>query len=85
MTSSPSSSPGRFVDKSARNLFAVDLSLPALNNMSSDLKRPREEAKPADTVLPLQEWLKLLAGRGVNMRVAMGLAGKMWVPLTGAA
>lgn len=28
-------------------------------------------------VLPLQEWLKLLASRGVEMRVAMSLAAKM--------
>jgi hypothetical protein len=47
--------------------------------MSTEAKRPREESKPADAVLPLQEWLKLLAGRGVNMRVAMGLASKMCV------
>lgn len=30
-------------------------------------------------VLPLQDWLKLLSGRGVDMRVAMSLAAKMWV------
>lgn len=31
----------------------------------------------ATTVLPLQDWLKLLSSRGVEMRVAMGLAAKM--------
>lgn len=30
-------------------------------------------------VLPLQDWLKLLSGRGVEMRVAMSLAAKMSV------
>ncbi|KAK4683959.1 hypothetical protein P7C73_g6245, partial [Tremellales sp. Uapishka_1] len=30
------------------------------------------------TPLPLQEWLKLLSGRGVDMRVAMMLAGKIY-------
>lgn len=47
--------------------------------MSADSKRARDESKPADAIVPLQEWLKLLAGRGVNMRVAMGLASKMYV------
>lgn len=37
------------------------------------------DAIPADALLPLQDWLKLLAGRGVEMRVAMTLAAKMWV------
>lgn len=32
-----------------------------------------------DAQLPLQEWLKVLTGRGVEMRVAMSLAGKMCV------
>jgi hypothetical protein len=35
------------------------------------------DAIPADALLPLQDWLKLLAGRGVEMRVAMTLAAKM--------
>jgi hypothetical protein len=30
-------------------------------------------------VLPLQDWLKLLSSRGVDMRVAMSLAAKMYV------
>lgn len=30
-----------------------------------------------DAQIPLQQWLKLLNTRGVDMRVAMGLAGKM--------
>lgn len=38
---------------------------------------PKTEDGAAGTVLPLQEWLKLLNGRGVDMRVAMLLAGKM--------
>lgn len=37
---------------------------------------PKEDPSPT-AVLPLQDWLKLLAGRGVNMRVGMGLAAKM--------
>ena len=37
-----------------------------------------EGSVPSPTaLLPLQEWLKLLASRGVDMRVAMGLAAKM--------
>lgn len=35
------------------------------------------DAIPATTVLVLQDWLKLLSGRGVEMRVAMTLASKM--------
>ena len=31
----------------------------------------------ATAILPLQDWLKLLSGRGVEMRVAMALASKM--------
>ena len=38
-----------------------------------------EEATDASptAVLPLQDWLKLLSSRGVEMRVAMALAAKM--------
>jgi hypothetical protein len=35
------------------------------------------DAFPAESILPLQDWLKLLSGRGVEMRVAMTLAAKM--------
>lgn len=34
---------------------------------------------PPTAVLPLQDWLKLLNSRGVDMRVAMSLAAKMCV------
>jgi len=37
-----------------------------------------DETSPT-AVLPLQDWLKLLSGRGVDMRVAMVLASKLWV------
>ena len=39
-----------------------------------------DAVEPGPTaLLSLQEWLKVLSSRGVNMRVAMGLAGKMYV------
>ncbi|ORY34944.1 hypothetical protein BCR39DRAFT_138636 [Naematelia encephala] len=38
----------------------------------------KAEDKPASAVLTLQEWLKLLSGRGVDMRVAMTLAAKIY-------
>lgn len=33
---------------------------------------------PPSAKLSLQEWLKVLSSRGVDMRVAMGLAAKMY-------
>lgn len=38
----------------------------------------RLDAIPPTTTLALQDWLKLLNTRGVDMRVAMGLAAKMY-------
>jgi hypothetical protein len=40
-------------------------------------KDSRLDDYPATKVLPLQDWLKLLSSRGVDMRVAMALAAKM--------
>ncbi|WWD20101.1 hypothetical protein CI109_104575 [Kwoniella shandongensis] len=40
---------------------------------------PKTPSLPAPTAqLGLQEWLKLLASRGVDMRIAMGLAAKIY-------
>ena len=42
-------------------------------------KTPSLDEVPPAAILPLQDWLKLLSGRGVDMRVAMTLAAKMYV------
>ena len=47
--------------------------------MTLDMSQPgaETEAVSPTTVLSLQEWLKLLSSRGVDMRVSMALAAKM--------
>jgi hypothetical protein len=45
--------------------------------MATKSKGPDLDAIAPEAVLPLQDWLKLLASRGVPMRTAMALAAKM--------